>query len=124
MSGISEDLLRRLGIFGLGLAVAAHLFVIYAPNPPSGPSFPGADKVVHALVFAAPVTIGLLLGLGRRLVPLMAAAHAPVSELVQHVWLPHRHGDVWDVVADLGGVVLGLLVVRGLLAMAGLRLAR
>lgn len=120
----AQDLLRRLGMLGLGMTVAAHCYVLYAPHPPGEPLFPHSDKVIHALIFAAPVVIGLLLGLGRRLVPWVAAVHAPVSELVQHAFLPGRAGDVLDVVADLAGVALGVVVVRALLALAGRRLAR
>ncbi|MFD7951184.1 VanZ family protein [Micrococcus luteus] len=32
-----------------------------------------------------------------------------MSELVQHAWVPLRTGDPLDVVADLAGVVLGVL---------------
>ncbi len=39
------------------------------------------------------------------------AVHAPVSELVQHFWLPGRTGDVWDAVLDLVGVALGAAVL-------------
>ena len=65
----------------------------------------------------------LLLGLGSRLVPAVAAAHAPISETIQHFFLSQRAGDVWDVAADWVGVALGVLLVRALLALAGRRLA-
>ena len=42
----------------------------------------------------------------------MLAAHAVVSELVQHWLLPHRSGDAADVLADLAGVALGVLAGR------------
>ncbi|MCA0337606.1 MAG: VanZ family protein [Actinobacteria bacterium] len=119
----TPELLRRLALLGLGLTVAAHFYVLYAPQPPGTPMFPHADKVLHVLVFAAPVAIALLLGLGSRLVPAVAAAHAPISETIQHFFLSQRAGDVWDVAADWVGVALGVLLVRALLALAGRRLA-
>lgn len=102
----------------MALAVAVQVVVLYAPEAPGPPSpIPHGDKVVHAMVFALPV---LVAGLGRRgwwhLVALLCALHAPVSEIIQHVVLPHRSGDPWDVAADLAGVGAAsigvLLVVR------------
>ncbi len=90
-----------------GLAVLVQLVVLYLPTAPGAASLPGADKVVHLLVFAVPV---LLLLLVRAPVPMVLgafAAHAVVSEAVQSAWLPERSGDVTDVVADLAGVALG-----------------
>ncbi|MFX4286023.1 VanZ family protein [Janibacter sp. G349] len=99
-------------------ALALQVAVLYAPEAPGPPSpIPHGDKAVHALVFALPV---LVAGLGRRgwwpLVALLCALHAPVSEIIQHVVLPHRSGDSGDVAADLAGVGAAsigvLLVVR------------
>ena len=45
------------------------------------------------------------------LVPLFAA-HAVVSEVVQGALLPMRAGDPFDVLADLTGVALGVLLWR------------
>lgn len=99
-------------------ALALQVVVLYAPEAPGPASpIPHGDKAVHALVFALPV---LVAGLGRRgwwpLVALVCAVHAPVSEIIQHVVLPHRSGDPWDVAADLAGVGAAsigvLLVVR------------
>jgi VanZ family protein len=69
------------------------------------------DKVVHVLLFLAPTVAGLLAGLRPGWVVGLVALHAPVSELVQHFLLPNRSGDVWDAVADLSGVVLGVTLV-------------
>ena len=44
------------------------------------------------------------------MVVLVFAAQAVLSEVVQALLLPHRSGDVLDVVADLTGVALGVLV--------------
>ncbi|KRE37737.1 hypothetical protein ASG73_08815 [Janibacter sp. Soil728] len=104
----------------LTVAVVVQLVVLYAPDAPGPPSpIPHSDKVIHALVFALPV---LVAGLGGRVwwpaAAVLCAVHAPVSEVIQHVALPHRSGDSWDVLADLVGVGLSsigvLLVVRRL----------
>lgn len=106
--------LRRLALLGLGVAVAAHLFVLYVPQPPGIPLFPGADKLVHAAIFAAPTFLALLAGFPPRAAVAVIAAHAPISEMVQHFFLSQRAGDVLDVLADLTGVVLGVIAVRAL----------
>ncbi|MGN7248401.1 VanZ family protein [Janibacter anophelis] len=97
---------RGLVCCALAAVVVVQLIVLYAPEAPGPPSpIPHADKAVHAIVFALPV---LVAGLGRlrswRLVALLCAAHAPLSEVVQHLALGQRSGDPWDVVADLVGV--------------------
>ena len=46
-----------------------------------------------------------------RLAALVFAVHAPLSEIVQHVVLPGRSGDVWDAVVDVVGVGLGVLAL-------------
>ncbi|MGL5860372.1 MAG: VanZ family protein [Phycicoccus sp.] len=95
---------------GMAAAVVVQLLVLYLPRgvaPPS--SLPGADKVVHAAVFLLPVLLALLAGLNARVVVASFAVHAVLSEVVQASLLPARSGDVWDVVADLVGVLCGWL---------------
>jgi len=90
--------------------VAVQLWSVYAPDSPAQPTFAGEDKIVHALLFGVPVAIAWAARLRPRFVTVVLALHAPVSELVQHFVLPHRSGDVWDAVADLVGLLLGVLV--------------
>ena len=54
----AQDLLRRLGLLGLGMTVAAHCYVLYAPHPPGEPLFPHSDKVIHALPHGRELTLG------------------------------------------------------------------
>ena len=98
----------------LVVLVAVHLGVLYAPDAGGAPTFPGIDKVVHVATFASVVFAGLRAGLAARWWVPVVAAHAVVSELVQHWLLPHRSGDPADVVADLAGVGLGVLAARWL----------
>jgi VanZ family protein len=93
------------------LALVAQLVVLYVPDPPSDiPAPPGSDKLVHFAVFAAPALLGVLAGLQPLWLGAALAAHAVLSEVVQHALLPGRSGDAWDAVADLAGVTLGLAV--------------
>ncbi len=98
---------KRLWRWAFGVVLALQLIVLYAPDVAGGPGGKGLDKVIHALIFAAPALAALMLGIRARWALCILAAHAPISELIQHFLLPHRQGDVLDVMADLGGVLLG-----------------
>ena len=100
-------------VLGLLLgAVVVQLVVLYAPEGGGPPPFPQADKVVHVTVFLVPVALAVLAGFRPWAVAAVFAAHAVLSEAVQAVFLPHRSGNPGDVVADLVGIALGLLVAR------------
>ena len=93
-------------------AVVGQLVVLYAPRAPSTGGVPGLDKVVHVLVFAVVLGLGWWAGVPRPLVLTVSVVQAPVSELLQWAVLPHRSGDLFDLVADLVGCALGWWVVR------------
>jgi hypothetical protein len=102
---------RRTGWL-FALAVVVNLAILFWPRAVGGGAGLGLDKVVHAASFGLVAFTGLRAGLlPRWLLPLLAA-HAVSSELIQHTLLPARSGDPADVVADLAGVVLGLLGAR------------
>lgn len=92
----------------------AHLAALYWPRVDLQGPVTASDKVMHLFLFAAPTVTGLLAGLRPAHVVLSLAAHAPLSELLQHAVLPNRSGDVADALADVLGVALGvaLVVVR------------
>lgn len=99
----------------LALAVVLQLVVLYDPTqPPVGglSDVAGLDKLVHAGVFALVMAAGRLARLPRPWLLLLTVVQAPLSELVQATLLPHRHGDPWDVVADLIGCLLGWWLTR------------
>lgn len=100
---LPRGLLVPAGVVAL---LAVQVLVLYTPQSGGPPSpIPHGDKVVHALVFAAPVLVaGLAKGAAWQAVAFLSAVHAPVSEVIQHLALPTRSGDAWDVVADLVGV--------------------
>lgn len=91
------------------VALAIQLIAVYAPVGPGGPEINGLDKVVHVTIFFAPTFALLMMGIRARWALGILALHAPVSELIQYFALPSRDGDVFDVMADLIGVVLGCL---------------
>lgn len=79
--------------------------MLFAPSPGGAPTFPHADKVVHAAVFAL-VTAAGIWRFGRvRAVLAATAAYAVGSELAQGLLLPGRQGDAADALADLVGAV-------------------
>lgn len=96
------------------VTVAVHVAVLYWPVVSVTGPVSWTDKVVHVLVFAIPTyAVGLVLH--RASVAVLAfLVHAPLSELVQHLALPNRSGDLSDVVVDVVGVAVaaGLLLVR------------
>lgn len=102
---------RRTAAVLFALALVAQLVVLYVPDPPSDiPAPAGSDKLVHFAVFAAPALLGVLAGLRPLWLGAALAAHAVLSEVVQHLLLPGRSGDAWDALADLAGVAVGLAI--------------
>ena len=112
---------RRADRLVLAVAAVVHLVVLYAPRAPSTASTPGLDKLVHAAVFGAVAWAAVRCGVRRQVVAGVLAAHAVVSELVQHFVLPHRSGDPLDAVADVVGVGLALLVAARVRRASGAR---
>jgi VanZ family protein len=95
-----------------GVLLAVQCWALYAPSVAGPTLFPESDKVVHAALFLAVTWAGIRAGFPVRWLVGAVAAEAVVSELVQGFLLPHRDGDVLDVLADLVGVGLGLLAAR------------
>ncbi|WP_246074766.1 VanZ family protein [Marihabitans asiaticum] len=98
---------RRTWAAGLTMVLLLmQLVALYAPSAGSG-GVPVSDKVVHAVIFAAPVVSAAVARWRWGALAVLLAVHAPLSELVQGALLPARSGDPWDVVADLVGVAGG-----------------
>ena len=107
---------RRLALWvAAGVFLAVQLVAVYLPGTPDGglelPWLPGADKIVHFLIFAIPVYLFGRLSGRVGLVAGLFAVHAVVSEFVQWRFVPYRDGDVWDAVADLLGIGMAALAV-------------
>lgn len=95
--------------------MAGQALALYWPSlPDTGVGLPGADKVVHVLLFAVP-TFLLARVAGLRWAVALMGGHALASELVQGFVVGTREADPLDLVADAVGVVLGLLAARRLL---------
>jgi VanZ family protein len=92
--------------------LAIQCWALFTPSVGGPVLFPESDKVVHAALFLAVTGAGVRAGFPARWLVGALAAEAVVSELVQGFLLPHRDGDVLDVLADLVGVCLGLLATR------------
>jgi VanZ family protein len=123
----------HLAAAGAVLAVLLQLWGLYRVTGPSQlPWFPHVDKLQHAVGFALPVMLILLAAALRRppgwqwpssvmkaVVVAIFAAHAVVSEVIQHVWYLYRTGDPLDVVADWVGIAVGLVLLRVVLLARG-----
>ena len=93
----------------------ASLYVLFWPDPAGGGSrLPGADKVVHALLFGLLAATARWRFGDRRGLLAAVLAYAAVSELVQALLLTERSGDLWDLLADAVGAVVGWLLARRL----------
>ena len=90
----------------------ALLFAYVCAVIPGGPEIGNSDKDGHVLAF---VTLACFarLGWSRRSAIAIAVALVVFGifiELSQATPIVHRDADVWDVVADLAGVVIGLVI--------------
>lgn len=92
------------------VALAVQLIGLYSPSQPGPQSQLPLDKIAHFTMFAAVAVTALGVGWPARWVGPLLAAHAGLSEVVQAQLLPNRAGDPGDVVADLIGTAVGLLL--------------
>jgi uncharacterized membrane protein YccC len=84
------------------------VWALYLAVPSGGPDRLQLDKLVHAAMFAAPVAVAIVLRLRWAVVVLFV--HALVSEPLQAAFTRERDADLWDTVADLVGIVIGVAV--------------
>lgn len=101
------------GVFALSLVG----FLTPGPDLPRVPDI--SDKIEHAAIFAMLALTGRLARYRVRALLPALAAYAVVSEILQAVLPIRRDGDWHDVVADLTGAVLALLLVRAVGWCAG-----
>jgi ABC-type uncharacterized transport system YnjBCD permease subunit len=96
------------GVFAV--AVLVSLAVLFAPGPavPSAPA--GVDKVVHVTLFAALALTGRWAGIGRTVLAALLPVYAAGSELLQEIPALQRDASLGDLVADVAGVLGGLLL--------------
>jgi VanZ family protein len=94
------------------VVVALSLVVLFAPGPDVPSNVPISDKVVHAGLFVLLAVTGRWARLSVAGLAVGLAAYAAVSEVLQSVLPIHRDGDWRDTLADLAGIVLGLVLAR------------
>lgn len=76
------------------------------------------DKLVHALLFLGQTWLLAKIWLSHQRRPpywglfYFGLVYAISSELAQHFFTTTRQGDIWDVLADMVGVLLGLHLVK------------
>jgi membrane associated rhomboid family serine protease len=96
------------GVFAVVVLVS--LAVLFAPGPavPSAPV--GVDKVVHGTLFAALALSGRWAGIRRGVLAALLPLYAAGSELLQEIPALARDASLGDLVADVAGVLAGLLL--------------
>jgi hypothetical protein len=92
------------------VAVLVSLAVLFAPadDVPFAP--PGVDKLVHAGLFLALALTGRWAGIGRGVLGTLLVAYAAVSEVLQGLTPLDRSASVADWLADVAGLLLGLVL--------------
>jgi len=92
------------------VAVLVSLAVLFAPPSDVPPSPYGIDKLVHGSLFAVLALTGRWAGVRRGVLAALLVLYAGISEVLQATDLVNRDASVADLVADVLGVVVGLLV--------------
>ena len=106
--------LRRRWRWLLVVMMAATSWLAFMPSEPKPDALPHLDKLQHAAAFAALAAVAALAAADPRRawpVGLSLLGYGLFVELVQ-AWLPTRHGDLLDLLADGAGILLGLALVR------------
>jgi VanZ family protein len=92
------------------LVVLVSFAVLFAPGSDVPPSPPGVDKLVHGGLFLALAFSGCWAGIRRGVLAVLLPLYAAASELLQTIPALHRDGSLGDWLADVVGVLLGLLL--------------
>ena len=116
-------MLEEQGVLSRGafaVAVLVSLVVLFAPasDVPSTPF--GVDKAVHVHVFAGLALTGRWAGIRRPLLANLLIGYAALSEVVQELSPLGRSASVGDWLADVIGLLSGLLLWALLGSRSGL----
>jgi VanZ family protein len=91
--------------------------VLFAPQGDVPATPYGVDKVVHAALFAAQAFTARWAGVGRGVAAGLMVLWAAVSEALQGTDLVGRDASLGDWLADVVGVLVGLLLWRAATAV-------
>lgn len=95
-------------------AMSVYTLIFREASQIGAPPFPHFDKVAHALLFLVQTWLGAKFWLTENREPpylklfFLALIWAVTSELAQHIFATTRQGDIWDVAADMLGVIMAL----------------
>jgi hypothetical protein len=106
---LSVSLTLRRVVFAVALVVVLVLMLRPVQEVSSS-----NDKADHLLVFAFLAVLGLWAAVGTPGLVAGLTGYAVLTEVLQARATSDRHGDPVDVLADLLGVALGVLLVVGL----------
>jgi hypothetical protein len=90
------------------LAVLVSLAFLFAPSSDVPYAPPGVDKIVHASLFVALALTGRWAGVAQAVLASVLVLYAAASEVIQG--MIGRDATVGDLLGDVVGVFLGLLV--------------
>ena len=96
------------GVFALVVLVSLAVLFTPADDVPLAPQ--GVDKLVHAGLFAALALSGRWAGIRRGALAALLVLYAAVSEVLQGLTPLDRSASVVDWLADVAGMLLGLLI--------------
>jgi hypothetical protein len=92
------------------VVVLISLAILFAPGSDVPGAPPGVDKLVHGTLFAALALSGRWAGIGGRGLGAALLVYAAASEVIQGVTPLERSASVLDWLADVVGVLLGLVL--------------
>ncbi|SDO27408.1 VanZ like family protein [Klenkia soli] len=94
------------------VTVLVSLAVLFAPPGDVPPTPYGIDEVVHGALFAALAFTARWAGVGRAVTAGLMVLYAAVSEALQATDLVQRDASLGDWLADVVGVLVGLVAWR------------
>ncbi|MDN5860863.1 MAG: VanZ family protein [Pseudonocardia sp.] len=108
---------RRVGVAAARelpflVVLLVSLVVLFTPASGLPSVFPGADKLVHLATFGALVFTGRLARIPRGRLVAGLVGYAVASEVLQGLLPIGRSPDPVDVLADVLGIAVGVLVAR------------
>jgi hypothetical protein len=108
--GLEEHGALARGAFAVVVLVS--LAVLFAPASDVPPAPAGVDKAIHAALFLALAFTGRWAGAREAVLVAGLVGYATVSELVQGLTPLARSATVADWLADVVGILIGLLLWR------------